>query len=78
MSKASTYPRELSQVKAAGPKFDMFILIPILICAYAEIISPLMVYAETGSPVGGMWTQAQREIMAVPPEGHKILFLLWL
>jgi O-antigen ligase len=66
MSEASTRTLKLGRPKSIGPAFDKYIFLPIFACAFAEIISPLLGYADTGPMEGGGWTQAQeRIIMAV-------------
>jgi exopolysaccharide production protein ExoQ len=73
MSQASTHRSESGRAGTFTPKVDIFIIIPLLVCAYVEIISPLMAYIEIGPPVGGAWTKAQREMIMAPSEGHKII-----
>ena len=52
----------------------MYIIIPILVCAYVEIIAPLLLRADTGPLAGGMWTTAQQEIIMAPRFEPKILW----
>lgn len=66
MSKASSYSFELGRARSSSSTFDGFIIIPILACAYVEIILPLLINAYAGPSVGGGWTAAQQKIMMAP------------
>lgn len=74
MSESSKHPFEIAPPRTSAPIFDKFVILPILACAYAEIISPLLIRIETGPLVGGMWNAAQQEIIYAPRLDHRIFW----
>jgi len=78
MPKAPARSVELGRVaSSASQGFGKFvIIIPILAIAYAEIILPLMMYADAGAPAGagGLWTPAQEKILNAPNMAHRIFW----
>ena len=66
MPKASTHSFGLGRATPSSRTFDKFVIIPILACAYVEIILPLLINADAGPLVGGMWTAAQQKIIMAP------------
>ncbi len=79
MPKASTHSFELGRAGSSSRTFGKFvIIIPILACAYAEIILPLLLYADAGPRAGasGLWTAAQQQILNAPRLEHKIFWPL--
>lgn len=45
MPKASTHSFELGQARPFAPTIDIYVIVPIAACVYAEIVSPLLMYA---------------------------------
>lgn len=76
MLTASTHPAVSGQARLSPPLSGKFVLVPILVCLWDEIISPLLLYAQTGprAGVGGMWSAAQQEILFAPRIEHKIFW----
>ena len=76
MSNAATRSFELGRARSSSLVFDKFVIIPILACVYAEIISPLLLYADTGprAGAGGMWTAAQEQIITATRLEHRIVW----
>ena len=77
MPKASTHSIELGRARSSSRMSDKFvIIIPILACAYAEIIFPLLLCADAGprAGAGGRWTAAQQQILNAPRLEHKIFW----
>ena len=76
MLTASTHPAVSGQARLSPPLSGKFVLVPILVCLWDEIISPLLLYAQTGprAGVGGMWSAAQQEILYAPRIEHKIFW----
>ena len=74
MSRALTHSFGLRRARSSSPIFDKFVIIPILACAYVEIILPLLITADAGPLVGGMWTEAQQKIMMAPRLESKIFW----
>src|SRR5215472_15367400 len=73
MSKTSLHSFELGRARSFTSMIDKFVIIPILACAYAEMISPLLLYADTG-PIEGVATVVQRQIIMAPRLEHKIFW----
>jgi exopolysaccharide production protein ExoQ len=74
MSKASAHSVDIAQRRTSASTFDKFIILPVLACAYAEIISPLLIHMDTGPLAGGAWTEAQHQIMMAPRLEHRIFW----
>ena len=77
MPKASTHSVELGRAGSSSRKFDkLVIIISIIVCAYVEIIFPLVLYAEArpAAGPGGSWTKAQAEILNAPNLAHRIVW----
>ncbi len=79
MSKASIHSFGLGRASSSSRTFGKFVIvIPILACAYAEIILPLLLYADVGPRAGasGLWTAAQSQILNAPRLEHRIFWPL--
>lgn len=51
LSKPSMHSLELGRAKASTPMIDTCAIVPILACAFALIVSPLLIFFTSGSPV---------------------------
>jgi exopolysaccharide production protein ExoQ len=74
MSQTSTDLPKTGHPGAPASTFDIYIMLPILAIAYVEIISPLLIHADTGPLVDGMWNAAQIEVIMAPRAEHKIFW----
>lgn len=74
MSNASTRSFELDRPGASAPASGKYIILPILACAYVQIIAPLLLRMDLGPLVGGMWTEAQSAIIIAPRMEHRIFW----
>src|SRR4051794_38472851 len=51
MPKASSHSFELSRARSFAPTIDACVIVPIVACVYAEIVSPLLIYVIPGDSV---------------------------
>ncbi len=72
MSNVATLPLKFGRSGSQAPFFDRFLIVPILLCAYTQIIEPLLLRIDTGPLVGGSWTAAQYAIVLAPRLDHKV------
>lgn len=74
MSHAATPHFDTHATRTSTTAFDKFIIIPLLACAFIEIILPILTRIDTGPLVGGAWTPFQEEIMKAPRLEHRIFW----
>ena len=77
MPKASAHSIELGRARSSSRMSDkLLVIIPILACAYAKIIFPLLlcVDPEPRAGAGGRSAEAQQQILNAPRLDHKIFW----
>ncbi len=73
MSKAPTNSFKLGRPEFSTSTFDMCAMVPILACAYAEIVSPLLMYL-TFSPTDASLPPADRLLLMMRPRLENKIF----